>query len=156
MAKIDSMSSATRHKQTCYGVAHFCASLVGLFAAVSCPGYLRKSYDSCRHNSREIREYVLRITSDPNDETPDIAEFLDQIGDYHSPYRGYPRLMECFENMAGPDQGESSQMKQLARYASAFMGEYTRLPTRTRAALWVALYLQKREILSAFEGIDFE
>lgn len=126
-------------------------------AVVTCPADRKEAYDSCRHNSREIREYVLRITSDPNDETRDIAEFLDHIGDYHSPYHGYPRLMECFENMVVPeDRGESSQINQLAGYASAFMGGYTRLPTRTRAALWVSLYLQKHLILSAFEGIDFE
>ena len=125
-------------------------------AVVTCPADRQQEYDSCRHNSQKIREYVLRITEYPDEETQEIVELLDHIGDYHSPYRGYPRLMECFENMAGPNQGESSQMKQLAGYASAFMGAYTRLATRTRAALWVSLYPQKHLILSAFERIDCE
>ena len=125
-------------------------------AVVTCPADRQQEYDSCRHNSREIREYVLRITEHPNDEVCHIAELIE-MDDCNIPYRGYPRLMECFENMVVPeDQAESSQINPLARYASVFMGAYTRLPTRTRAALWVSLYLQKHLILSAFEGIDFE
>ena len=125
-------------------------------AAVTCPADRKEAYDSCRHNSREIREYVLRITKHPNDEVCHIAELIE-MDDCNIPYRGYPRLMECFENMLVPvDQAESSQINQLAGYASAFMGAYTRLPTRTRAALCMSLQLQKHLILSAFEGRNFE
>ena len=112
-------------------------------ASVSCPADRRQEYDSCRHNAREIHEYVPRITGHPDDEAYYIAKFLDHMGDYHSPYIGYPRLMECFENMAAPGQANTSEVGKLANHASAFMGAYTRLPTRTRAALCVSLQLQK-------------